>query len=388
MLNGMIYNNVMENSSIKKLAAVMNRVCRQPEPKWLTVAATLPVAFAQVREDPEVDRMVLRQAQQGRRPLRVAMVGSGGCTAAMLAVLPRLAELHIIDPNPAQLALARLKCSLLALPPRRRLSLLGHRALAPQERLKALASIAGPDLAALGPRDLLAAQGPDHCGRYEHLFAALREKLSPVRREIRALLRMSSPRAQGKAVSSQTPLGRALDSAFADVLSLPNLVRLFGPEATRNPAESFCRHFALRTRAALASMPARRNTYLWQMLAGQFPPGCAHPWLGLAAQAATARLHFTPLPMDAALAQAEPGFDMVHLSNILDWLAPDAAARTLDLARAALRPGGYVVIRQLNSTLDIPVLCPGLTWLKRESAALLKQDRSFFYRALHIGRRA
>ena len=47
-------------------------------------------------------------------------------------------------------------------------------------------------------------------------------------------------------------------------------------------------------------------------------------------------------------------YDFVHLSNILDWLSPEEARATLDVAHAALRPGGWVLIRQLNSTLDIP----------------------------------
>ena len=42
-----------------------------------------------------------------------------------------------------------------------------------------------------------------------------------------------------------------------------------------------------------------------------------------------------------------------ELSNILDWLPREAATATLASAARALRPGGYVVIRQLNSALDI-----------------------------------
>ena len=61
------------------------------------------------------------------------------------------------------------------------------------------------------------------------------------------------------------------------------------------------------------------------------------------------------------------------------------ALKPLETA-AALRPGGRVVIRQLNSTLDIPNLGPSFEW-EEDGATINDHDRSFFYRALHLGRR-
>jgi S-adenosylmethionine-diacylglycerol 3-amino-3-carboxypropyl transferase len=81
-------------------------------------------------------------------------------------------------------------------------------------------------------------------------------------------------------------------------------------------------------------------------------------------------------------------FDFIHLSNVLDWLSPEQARSTLDLAWKALRPGGRVLIRQLNSSLDIPALVSRFTWLADEAAELHAGDRSFFYRKLHLGAKA
>lgn len=79
-------------------------------PAWVNEAAALPVAFAQVREDPLLDRWVTEQLSDGSK---ILMIASGGCTAALLATLPNVAHLHLVDPNPAQLALTRLKLHLL-----------------------------------------------------------------------------------------------------------------------------------------------------------------------------------------------------------------------------------------------------------------------------------
>jgi S-adenosylmethionine-diacylglycerol 3-amino-3-carboxypropyl transferase len=52
-----------------------------------------------------------------------------------------------------------------------------------------------------------------------------------------------------------------------------------------------------------------------------------------------------------------------------------------------LRPGGWTLIRQLNSTLDVPSLGERFDWLAGPAAELLRRDRSFFYRKLHLGRK-
>src|SRR5690348_13503060 len=95
-----------------------------PLPSWVEEAARLPVAFAQVREDPLLDAEVLR----GLSPkARIIMIASGGCTLAFLAARIRLERIDAVDPNPAQIALTRLKVHLLFHENSAgRLALLGH----------------------------------------------------------------------------------------------------------------------------------------------------------------------------------------------------------------------------------------------------------------------
>src|SRR5215470_952584 len=137
-------------------------------PPWVLEAAALPVAFAQVREDPLLDRWVVEQLAGNAR---VILIASGGCTAAILATAPNVAQLNLIDPNPAQLALARLKLWLLETSdPATRLSLLGHApmpAAQRQARLEAELAALGLPANALGPAAYVARVGPDHAGRYE-----------------------------------------------------------------------------------------------------------------------------------------------------------------------------------------------------------------------------
>ncbi len=357
-------------------------------PSWVAEAAALPVAFAQVREDPLLDAAVVR----GLGPeARIVMIASGGCTLAFLAGACRVARIDVVDPNPAQVALARLKLHLLQNSDRAgRPALLGHAPMAAgerAERLRAALQAAGVEAEAIGPVPVWSADGPDHAGRYERVFARLRKELEPCAAEMEQLLALRDPVEQARRAAPATHLGRALDEAFDRAMDLAILVRLFGEGATRNRVEPFARHFARRTRHVLATLPAADNPYLWQVLAGRYPPGAGAPWLDLSPPDRLPEIAWHTTTMTEALRRAPGSCDFVHLSNILDWLSPEEARATLDLAHQALRPGGRTLIRQLNSTLDTPSFGKGFTWETDEARALYARDRSYFYRALHLGRK-
>jgi S-adenosylmethionine-diacylglycerol 3-amino-3-carboxypropyl transferase len=355
---------------------------------WVLETARRPVAFAQVREDATLDQAVVEQLDGGAE---VLLVASGGCTAAALAGAPQISRLHLVDSNPAQLALSRLKFRLLATAGSgERLSILGHAAMPVSERRSRLTrELQALDLPvnALGPIDLVAKVGPDQAGRYEGLFLKLREALGDAADELTALLQLRDPAEQSRRADPATPFGRDLDAAFDSVMSLPNLVGLFGEAATRNRCEPFSRHFARRTRHALATLPAADNPYLWQMLQGCFPPEVEYPWLRAVAPARMPEISWSVTSMAEALRERPEAFDFVHLSNILDWLAPEDARSTLDLAWKALRPGGWTLVRQLNSSLDIRTLGDRFEWQDGSASSMHKRDRSFFYRGLHLGRK-
>lgn len=354
---------------------------------WLERASALPVAFAQVREDALLDYDVARSVGQGAR---VAMVASGGCTTALLASMPSVAHVHFVDPNPAQLALTRLKLRLLETTgTSERLALLGHASMAPAGRSARLtAELAALDLPrdALGPTALVARTGPDHAGRFEFLFRALREALHGCSELLETLLSLSDPGSQAERVAPGEKLRRRVDQALDNVMRTSNLVRLFGEEAVRNPAAPFSSHFSARLRHVLATLPANDNPYLWQMLKGCYPSGATAPWLARPRPEHGPSVTWELGTMTSALADRPGSFDFVHLSNILDWLDPDEARTTLDLARCALRHGGWTLVRQLNSTLDIERLGDGFEWHASRARRLHQADRSFFYRGLYLGR--
>ena len=349
-----------------------------PDP-WATKAATLPLAFSQVREDPRLDIEIARMLPPNAR---VMMIASGGETAVCLARLP-LAQLILVDVNPAQLALTRCRMHLAEnFTAAECMALLGHLPMLPERRKQQWAEIfltlnLAPDV--LGPIDLIAVLGPDHAGRYEAAFAELRRQLQPLAGEIMEFLTASDALIASAMIAPHTATGRALDAVFAKALSLENLVALFGQAATQNPRQPFHRHFLQQLRDISLRIPPAENPWLWQLLAGKYPPNTPVDWL----QDHSPLLRLPEYRQGSMLETLETcdatSLDFIQLSNILDWLSPQEATATLAAAYRALKPGGFILIRQLNSCLQIPVLFPALQWHFAHGDRLQRVDRSFFY---------
>ena len=359
---------------------------KAPIAGWAIESATLPVAFAQVREDSRIDSWVVEQI---KRPVDVVMVASGGCTAAHLAATPNVRRIHLVDPNPSQLALSRLKLQLLAtVDPTTRLEILGHQPMTTKDRQTWLEQILSDlDLPTdtLGPLSLVARIGPDYAGRYECVFAALRHELNDDSHEIETILRLNNPADQANRIMKSSALWQRIERAFQTVFARQNLVKLFGLEATQNTLVPFSQHFLNRLRHVLSRLPAASNSYLWQMLAGRYPVRHQVPWQQKPIPTVLPEVTWRNSSMTPALSRTENEYDFVHLSNIPDWLPATEAKLTLEAAWHALRPGGSVLIRQLNSALKIRDLDTPFEWHTSEASRLHANDRSFFYRQLHWG---
>ena len=352
-------------------------------PKWVMYAQKFPLAFAQVREDPLVDLWVTEQLPARSRGI---MIASGGCTAAILAAHRNFSLLHLVDSNASQIKLAQLKLTMLrSCSPVKRLGMLGHNKMSSDERTGEIVAL-GFDPKLFGNVSAVAHFGPDYVGRYELLFAALQHELMPHRNEIMSLCELADVEEQIRRID-RTPLWTAIEDAFQKVMALPNLVGLFGEGATQNPVMPFADHFVFRTRHTLCTLPARTNSFLGQVLLGCFPSGAHHMWLELPVQELSAALEFSTATMLDALRDENRTFHFIHLSNILDWLSVEEAGELLDVVAERLVSGGWVIIRQLNSSLDIPALGGVLKFLPEQGKCLLQQDRSFFYQKLHIGRK-
>lgn len=308
-----------------------------------------PLQFAVVREDPEVESALV--VRFGAR--RVGLVASGGCTALTLASRFPEVALTLVDPNPAQLAHVRAKLDAL-------------RTLEGDARLAAF-NVGTDDVAGLSAR-----------GNFEGLFRGLRDTLrafvaSPA--EIAAVC-------AGEADPAPLLASRYWPAAFAMWFSDALLHAMFGPDATQHaPPGSYPAYFRARIERGLADPARGSNRFLHHVLVGCFRPEAPPPWLGWRppADVPIELVHGTLADLDPA------AFDLLHLSNVFDWMAPAAAEALAGHICARARPGTVVTWRQLNNERDLAPLFPGFQFDPDLEADLLAGERSLFYQRLRVG---
>lgn len=352
-------------------------------PDWIQSAKKLPLAFSQVREDPFLDEWLLNQCHNDHQ--QIVMIASGGCTAAYLAAKKNVAHIDLVDTNPAQLGLTQFKLHLLEhYRTEERLRILGHRTMNAGLRYQHLSqwlSENNHENSLLGDLDQLSQFGPDYMGRYELLFKALQQELLLHCQQITSLLNQKIPM-----LPLAPNLTESIESAIKKVMSTQNLITLFGEDATQNPAKPFYQHFIDQTFQLLLKGKTANNPYLTQFLQGRYVEDQYAPWLNLKQQSITADIKFHCMEMSEALEKILRKNDLIHLSNILDWLSKKEAKELLTLAKSKLKKNGFIIIRQLNSSLNIRELGGDINWLRDESKQLTTHDRSFFYKQIHVGR--
>jgi len=345
-------------------------------------AVTRPIAFSVVREDSLQDIEVIHRYFSEEK-VSMLMVASGGCTAASLVADIPFQDLTLVDPNLAQLQLSKLKLQFLTLSPRKRLEILGYLPMKAEERKSILCGFMHAldiERSALGDLDLIGERGLDFTGRYERIFEEIRALLDD--HQIEELFAQTDLEKQTELVDPETPLGKAIDKAFDAVMSQENLTHIFGEKATANRVQDFSRHFLERTRTFLKLQLASSSPWMAHLFLGRFYGEEMFPWLKCKMVHCFPKISYFHGTMNEALKESKPeSYHVIHLSNILDWLSPEEARTTLALSFKALKPGGCVIIRQLNSNLDIPILGTEFEWSDLKEPV----DRSFFYRNAYLG---
>jgi len=295
-------------------------------------ASKRPIAFSIVREDSDQDLAII-QRYFPERKISMAMVASGGCTAALLAAQARFNDLTLVDPNPAQLALSQLKLQILSLQPKKRMEILGHLPMKADERsaiMNGYLQALDINPALFGDMEAIAQHGIDNEGRYEKVFEALRAQLAPYQQDLEALFALESIDEQIKMLAPESPLGKALDEVLATIMSQENLVAIFGEKATANRVQDFSRHFAQRIRTYVAHHRASSSPWLAHMLLGHFYGDTMFPWLTTTQKRPLPPIEYYQGCMNDFLASTQPEqFEVIHVSNILDWLTPEEAQKNI-----------------------------------------------------------
>lgn len=319
-----------------------------------------PIQFAVVREDPEIERALVNAA----RARRALLVASGGCTAFCLrSWFPRL-DLTLVDPNPGQLDLVREK-----------IAALEDKSIDPRTESGRVVYGIGQDLSA----------SLNQCGNFESLFRQWRgfvhEFVAPSEEiEEQLVARSNDPRRILSWIENPY-WPTSFELFFSDAM----LDTMFTSAATRHAEPgSYPRYFQERFELGLGRVDADANYFLHHLVLGYYrdEPRAWPRYLVNRPRLAGIELR------RARLEEIDDfsGFDLIALSNVMDWMDEAAIDRLAKTIIASSRRDARIVWRQLNNAADHERRFASAFSFDRELAAELHAaDRSLFYSSLHVG---
>lgn len=349
--------------------------------------------YAQGWEDPET---LLAGLRVGPQDTVLSIAAAGDNTFALLLRNPR--RVVALDRNPAQLHLVELKMAAI-----RRLdhdAFLRFLGVRPSDARAAtyaiLRGILSPEAGAYWDRhrdDI--ERGIIHAGKFERYFRLFRICVLPLvhsRATIREVFvpRSAAERERFFRERWDTLRWRALFRLFFSRWLLGSVGR--GSPAFEQVKEARVAEVLLRRAArAFTEIPPAENYFLRTILAGDIPdPEKAHPYLRRDAfETLKNRLDRVTLAcadLETYLGSVPRGaFTAFNLSNVFEYMDPDAVAGTLQALRRAGRGGARIGFW----TLFVPAPSPGAgAFVPEQDDALFRRSRTFFYSGFHVWRTA
>ena len=317
------------------------------------------VQFAVVREDPMIEAELVRLTNASN----VLLIASGGCTALTLQAL--FPDLHItlIDSNPAQLELV-------------------------QKKIKALRDLDKPAQQQRFNIETSNPNGLNQSGNFESLFRGLREFIFDLvadEAKIRSLFEEEGRLADVSEIIFSNNYWRvAFDMYFSDSL----LNAMFGPNATQHAETgSYPRYFQTLFEKGLMATTAFDNYFLHHVLLGYYLQRPAS--LPYYLSSPPTDCHFQMIEGTLDQVQELQHFDLISLSNVMDWMPLADIALLIKHLQKQMKSGGSILYRQLNNYTDLSAYFGNsFEFDAALGARFQKIERSLFYSNVHVGKRS
>ena len=358
--------------------------------------------FAQVREDPGAEIAALEPSSDDS----LVVVGSGGCTALSL-IAAGAGQVTAVDVNRSQSHLIELKLAAVsALSRDETLAFLGATDAVSRDRLDTYVRLR-PFITVAArsywdARPALVDAGVLGGGVTEQfirtLVGAMRVLVHP-RARLERMLACESIEAQRALFASEWNT-RRWRLFFALLLNRRVFRRTYDPAFFAHlERPSFAEHFRRCAEHALTELPVGDNYFLHHMITGRYPADRAQgvpPYLTLDGHAGVAERRDRLTLVDGSMTDylrilPDASVTGFSLSNICEWLAPDAVDELFaEIVRVAT-PGATLCFRNFVGWTEVP---PRFRDVIHEDRArgeeLTKHDRSVVARRIavcRVGRR-
>ena len=344
------------------------------------------VRYALCWEDPDLLVAALRPAGLGH----CLSIGSAGDNSfALLAA--GAGRVTVVELNPAQIACLELrKACYLTLEHHEFLQLLGLRPSAHRESLYRKIRDTLPEIVRRfwDARPEVWSAGPAHAGKFERYFRIFRRCIVPLahsRREVAALFERRD-RAERERFHDQVWSNRRWRAVFAVFFSRTVMGALGrDPEFFRYVQGSVADRILERVRHALVELDPATNPFLHMILRGDYGP---------VLPAAFQEENFAPIrdalrngkmviregALEAIAPDSLPPVDGFNLSDIFEYMGPEAMQDLLHRLLALARPGARLAYWNMLAPRSRPEgLAARLRPLEDEARELFLRDRAFFY---------
>jgi S-adenosylmethionine-diacylglycerol 3-amino-3-carboxypropyl transferase len=348
------------------------------------------VRYAQCWEDADI----LVEALQPRPGSRFLSIASAGDNS--LALLAAGASVDAIDLSAAQLHCVELRCAAYGhLDHADLLRLLGSRPATPAQRL-ALLDRCAPHLPGATRlfwqgRAGVADHGVGGSGKFERYFRIFRRvlALAHTQARVRELLRPKS--AAERAAFHDNHWSNRRWRLLFQVFFSRRVMGWLGrdPGFFRYVEGSVADRILARTRHALVELDPSANPYLHWILRGThgdaLPRALRHEHFD-AIRDGLGRLTTHQRSLEDHLAASpERSFDGFNLSDVFEYMSPDASERLLAAAARAGRPGARLVYWNMLAPRSRPEsLAQVLRPLPEVAATLFPRDKAWFYSRLVV----
>jgi S-adenosylmethionine-diacylglycerol 3-amino-3-carboxypropyl transferase len=346
------------------------------------------VRYGNVWEDADVLCEALAPCGRGGRLLSIASAGDNAL--ALLTLDP--AQVVAADLSPAQVACLELRrAAFAALDHDALLRFLGVGADPDRARTyRALATaLPGPARAFWDAHPAELARGAIHAGKFERYFALFRRLALPLVHGRRAVERLLAP--------ASREARHAFYAERWDTWRWRALFRFFFSRAVmgplgRDPAffdqveGAVSGRILARTRHALTELPVDTNPFAVYILTGNFRPTALPRYLR-GEHFATIRERLDRLvAVVSPVESAAPGpWDGANLSDVFEYLAPAEAERLYRACASRARVGARLVYWNMLVARGRPSALGGqVRPLEGLAAGLHREDRAWFYGALHV----
>jgi len=316
------------------------------------------VQFAVVREDPMIEAELVRLT----KAKHVLLIASGGCTALTLQALFPDLLMTLVDFNSAQLDRVREKmCAV-------------HTEDDAIRCQKLNIGTSNPN-------------GLNQCGNFESLFRCLREFIFDLvadETEVRSLFEEKDQLANVSELFFSNKYWHVVfELFFSDEL----LNTMFGPEATQHAESgSYPRYFQSLFEKGLSTPQAFNNYFLHHVFLGYYlsRPECLPYYL----LSPPTGYHFQMIEGTLNDVSELQHYDIISLSNIMDWMPLFEIASLIKHLQTGMRSGAIVLYRQLNNNTDLSTYFgDSFVFDQTLGVRLLAAERSLFYSNVHVAKR-